>query len=551
MKQKTHGYPQAILDAILDSSEDSIISRDVDGIITTWNKGAERIYGYKAKEVIGKSITLLAPPHKKSEIKDIIARLKKGKKITSYETVRIRKDGKQIVVSLSVSPIYDEGKRVVGAVTIAREVTERIYLEHKFEFLANASKVLSSSLDYKTTLHTIAKLAVPHLADWCTVDMLDEEEKPKLAALAHIDPKMVKWGRQFRKKRPIDMSSSTGLPKVLRTGKSEIYPFISDALLRKSTTNEEELTLLRTIGFTSVMIVPIVSDNKVVGAITFVSTDSGRRYTKSDLTMVEELANRVALAIENARLYKEAQDAILLRDEFISIASHELKTPITSLKAYAQLLKQHAIKNKVLLESKYLDKMSEQINKMAKLISDLFDVSKMQLGRLDFNEEIFDITQLTKDTVDIVQQTSIKHTITVLPTPKLWVKGDKDRISQILINLLTNATKYSPEATKVFVIIEKEAGNVRISVKDYGIGIEKKNLRKIFNRFYQAPGEKEFPGLGLGLYISFQIAKKHGGSLIVKSRPKKGSTFTLELPLVKDISSKKTPSLKHHVNTPM
>jgi GAF domain-containing protein len=188
------------------------------------------------------------------------------------------------------------------------EIAQRKQIEYNLRFLAEANKLLASSLDYETTLTHVTYLAVPHIADWCSVDMRTEEGIQQLA-VAHVDPEKVQWAKELNRNNPPDMQAPGGLPNVLCTGKAEFYPVIDDAFLIAAAHNEEELALLRAIGFRSVMVVPLLIQGKAIGAITFVSAESGRYYTQTDLSMAEELASRAALAIQNAQLYREAQQS--------------------------------------------------------------------------------------------------------------------------------------------------------------------------------------------------------------------------------------------------
>lgn len=429
---------------------------------------------------------------------------------------------RRIALTLDNARLYQEAQE---------EIAERKQIEQNLRFLSEASKLLASSLDYHTTLTHVTYLAVPHIADWCSVDMRTDEGIQQLA-VAHVDPEKVQWAKELNRKNPPDPHARTGLPNVLRTGRAEFYPEISDALLVASARNEEHLALARAIGFSSVMIVPLLIQNEAIGAITFVTAESGRHYTQADLSMAEELASRAALAIQNARLYSEAQKAIGIRDDFISIASHELRTPITSLKMYTQVLQKQLSKKGETSFNHSLSRMDAQLNKLTGLISDLLNISKIELGRLEFQEEWFNLDEVVKEACEAVQQIATKHTIHIEGSIVQPVWGDKDRIGQVVTNLLTNAIKYSPQAQKVVVRLQAEPDNALVSVQDFGIGIDSEHLNKIFTRFYRVsdPEEKTFPGLGIGLYLSYEIIKRHHGSVMVASKKGKGSVFSFSLP---------------------
>ena len=428
-----------------------------------------------------------------------------------------------------------DNTRLFQAVQI--ELTERKQIEQNLRFLAEASKILASSLDYQTTLTNVTQLAVPHIADWCTVDMQREQGIQQLA-LAHVDPEKVAWARELNRTNPPDPQSAHGLPNVLRTGISEFYPDITDDLLIASARNEEELALLKKLRLTSSMTVPLLVRGKAIGAITFIIAESGRHYSKTDLSMAEELASRAALAIENARLYSEAQNAIRLRDEFIATASHELRTPLTSLKMYTQVLHKQFTKqgDESLIRS--LTKMNAQIGKLAALIEDLLNVSKLEHGKLAFHQEAFDLGETIKETVEQLQH-GIRHTIQIEGEVAEPVWGDKERIGQVLTNLLTNAAKYSPKADAVIVRMADEQGMAVVNVQDFGIGIAPEHLQHIFDRFYRVndPEEKTYPGLGIGLHIAHEIITRHNGTMGVISTKGQGSTFCFTLPYASKVQA--------------
>lgn len=413
------------------------------------------------------------------------------------------------------------------------DITARRVGEKNFQFLAEASRLLASSLDFQTTLNNVAKLAVPEIADWCAIDLLDSKGELAQVAVAHKDPKKVKWAKELRKADPPDLNDPTGIPNVIRTGKSEFYPEITDELLVKVAKSKKQLKLMRDLGFTSAMVVPLCKEGKCIGGITFVTTETKKRYTKTDLIMAEELANRASIALENAGLYKASQEAVELRDNFISVASHELKTPVTSVKMFTQVLKHHSEQIGDQKAVEQLSTMDKQLNKLTELIYNLLNVSKIQAGRMEFKQELFDFDKSVKEVIDVLQQTSPKHKIEVQGETRKKIVGDEERIGQVVNNLVANAIKYSPKAKKVIICLESDKESVKVAVKDFGIGMHTEHLGKIFERFYRVydTTDKTFPGLGIGLYISQEIVKRHGGKLWVESDIGKGSTFYFTLPV--------------------
>jgi len=447
------------------------------------------------------------------------------------------KKGK-IFDNLTTDQFYETSQNIGVLIdTLASKIAftyhgERQYIENNLRYLAEASRILSSSLDYETTLNTIAKLAVPQIADWCAIDIL-EEGTVKQVAVAHKDPKKVKWAKQLRKVNPVDLNQATGTAKVLRTGEPEFYPVITDEMLVKSARSKDQLKLVRQLEFKSAMIVPISTKDKPIGTITFVTTETNRHYTDADLLMARELATRASVAIENASLYRGSQEAISIRDEFISVASHELKTPVTSVKMFTQVLKKHSEQIGDSKAVEHLSKMDKQINKLTELIYDLLNVSKIQAGKMEFSKKEFDFDTSVKEIIDILQPTSDKHKLILKGKTGKTIYGDEERIGQVINNLISNAIKYSPRSKKIIIKLSTKNDWVKVDITDFGIGMAKAHLPKIFERFYRVydNNDKTFPGLGIGLYICSEIIKRHGGKFGVESNLGQGSTFSFSLPI--------------------
>lgn len=530
--------PKTVVDSnyyidLVASADPAVITLDEKFNIVTWNRGAERMYGYKKKEALGENVTFLSAVFSEDIRRDESLDEAGRKGIWRGEVVQKKKDGNIIHVFSSISRIKNQSGQKTGYVAVNRDISDMKFHEDNLIFLSDASKILASSLDYRTTLHTVAKLAVPAIADWCAVDVVTSEGILQLAVV-HKDPKKVKWAKALRKKSPLDTNATTGMLNVLRTGKSEFYPLVTAKMLIEAAKTKAELKLFRNLRLTSAMLVPLLIRNRTIGVISLVSAESGRHYTKADLVTAEELAVRASLAIENSRLYTEAQNAISIRNEFVSIASHELKTPITSLKVYAEILKKK-LKDADPKYMQYLDKVEGQVDKMTMLIHDLLDISKIQSGRMEFNMKKFDLNKLVQETAGMIKQTTEKQKIKVVGKIGKEVLGDRERISQVIVNLLTNAIKYSDKSKEIIVSLKSDKDFASVTVKDFGIGIGKEFQVKIFERFYRAddPKVKTYPGIGMGLYIAAQIVERHGGKISVDSEKGKGSTFTFSIPYSK------------------
>ncbi len=506
-----------------------------------WTKEFEALYGYPNGGFKGgnmESWSKLIHPHDRKHVADetisALSSPDKAELNIEFRVIWPDKSTHHLITRAQITRDSKGKPLEVSGVNI--DITDRKQLEINLHYLSEASKTLSSSLDYKETLTAVARLGVPEIADWCAVDMLGADGKTiERLAVEHSDPKKVKWAWELYEKDRPHMDKPSGVTNVLQTGKSLFMAVVTDDMLVQSAKTKEELALLRKINFKSVMLTPLIVEGKAIGVLTFVTAETARTFTQADLTIAEEVASRAALAIHNARLFSDIQAAVAIRDEFISVASHELKTPVTSLKMYTQIVHRQ-------LENRGEDtlvvpisKMNNQIDKLTLLINDLLNISKIQLGKLEFTEESFDLCVVLKDTIDSIQSSTSTHKITLIGTFKKEVWGDKDRVSQVITNLLTNAIKYSPDAHKVKVLVSEETDQAKVSVQDFGIGIDKEQQQKIFNRFYRVSGleEKTFPGLGIGLYISNEIIKRHGGTLTVKSIKGKGSQFIFTLPYKK------------------
>lgn len=680
----TEEEARTLLAAIVESSDDAILSKSLDAIVTSWNRAAERMYGYTAEEIIGRPITILAPPDRPHEIPRIMAQIRQGQRVSRLETVRVRKDGERIDVAITVSPVRDSTGRIVGASTIARDITgyrqaerqraelldrERIArrraedAEHRLAFLAQASNVLASSLDYEATLAAVSRLAVPHIADWCAVYIREDGGEVRLLDVAHVDPARVRLARELTERYPYDPDATTGVPNVIRTRQSELISELTGDLLGEAP-DPDILDIVRELQLHSFMTVPLVARGRVLGAISFVGAESGRRFTADDLALAEDLAHRAALAVDNARLFRDssqtaAQQAAILehmadgvlmldvdsrvtymnqvarsllgiggtgmslhdlivatqstlptgeslseeetalahalrgevvlnaerrlravgsgesrtihlsvspvttgdgvavgavavlhdvtaerdlehqKDAFLAAAAHDLKTPLTTIKGTAQVMQRRLDRGDYQRLADGLAQIDSTTTRMARLVNELVDISRLQMGgTLELHLMPDDLYAAIRHVVAEAQRATDRHRIT-LATDLTTLAGlwDAERLERVLDNLLSNATKYSPEGGEIEVSVScqpaPKGSEAVITVRDEGIGIPSQDLPHIFERFYRAGNVTQgIPGTGIGLVGVKQIVEQHGGTITVDSREGQGSTFTISLPIV-------------------
>ena len=587
--------------AIVASSDDAIVSKTLQGIITSWNKAAEKIFGYSAKEAIGQSITIIIPPERLHEEKMIIEKISQGKPVEHFDTIRVRKDGTPINISVTISPIKNKNGEIIGASKIARDISKQKLLEKQVQeseakfrqlFDSNIIGMFISDFDGKflegnDTLLKITGYTRKDLhAGKIRRQVLTLPEEQYLSNQAIEDLK--KKGSSSAYEKSYIRKDGTHIPVLIAVTRIDdsqtAIGFVLDISEQKKAQEElrrnqeqyrlvfEHATDLITVVdpqcnyiFASPSHIPVLgyTPKELIGINAFdlihpddidnakkefgkaLKGDIGNalyrfKHKTGTWLIIESTGSAIfneehqpTMVVITSHDVTQRTELEQRKDEFISIASHELKTPITSIKVFTQLLLRHNQKLKDNKTVTYLGKMELQIDKLTKLIGDLLDISKIQAGKLTFHKETFPMQKLITETIEIMQTTTDRQTIQMKGTVAGNVVGDRDRISQVLINLISNAIKYSPNANKVVVHILEKDGETIIGVQDFGIGIPQEFQDKIFDRFFRVSGESEktYPGFGIGLYISSEIIKRHNGKLWVESKKGKGSTFYFSLPV--------------------
>ena len=674
------------LAAIVEFSDDAIVSKDLQGIITSWNRAAERMFGYTAAEAVGRSITLIVPEERLSDEDLVLGEIRAGRAVDHFETIRRRKDGTYLPVSLTVSPIHAADGTIVGASKVARDISERRRAEaalaeaevrqldlqqrlvalvaasgtlfgspkiddvmpaivvimrtllsadayavwrldavskqwyiaasqgvsealsrnlvasfrgeevdpltftepllvdgatetpllkeradalraegiesvmavpltiagrgsgtlvfyyrnrHSFSevevqtaralsnlaaaalasadlfeeqrksreraeranrqaaFLAEASAALGSSLDYEETLRTVAQLAVPQIADWCAVDVVDEHDAVQRLAVSHVDPAQAE-------------TAGSAVGDVIHFGAPLMRP--------------------------NVIIVPLAAHRRTFGALTFVYAESQRTYSDVDFRFAQDVAYRAALAVENARAYRQVHAANRAKDEFLATLSHELRTPLNAVLGWARMLRGGAVGPEKMARA--FEVIERNALAQLDLVEDLLDLSRVITGKFRLDVQPVNLTTTIYAAVEAIQPAATAKGITVNveagPAEGL-ISGDEARLQQVIWNLLSNAIKFTPRGGRVAVALRRHESQIDIEVSDTGEGIEPLVLPYVFDRFRQGDSgtTRIHQGLGLGLAIVRHIVELHGGRVNVTSPGRgQGATFVISLPFV-------------------
>jgi PAS domain S-box-containing protein len=701
------------LAAIVDSSDDAIISKDLNGTILSWNRRAEVMFGFTAEEAVGQSITIIIPQDRRFEEAEVLRHVRAGEPVEHFETVRQRKDGTTLFISLTVSPIRDLDGSVIGASKIARDISDRKQAEslsadlqrrllaliaasgsllrsprlddvlpailnlatellsadgyaiwrcddentwrvvsssgvsdeftgrlvseadrgmgsltdplavedvltsvrlegrreayrlegiqsilavplligsrnsgslvtyyrtrHSFTdvevqtgralgnlaaaaittaelyeeqhrsreaaerlnrraaFLAEASALLAGSLDYQATLRAVANLAVPHIADWCAVDIVDDRGEIQRLAVAHVDPAKVEYARVLGEQYPQDRESPDGIHAVIRTGRAAMLAEIPDELIAARARTPEHLRIIRELGLTSYICVPLIAHGRTLGALTFVSAESGRRYDEHDLRFAEDVAYRAALAVDNAHTYRHVSAANRAKDEFLATLSHELRTPLNAVLGWARMLREGGVREE--RRAHALEVIERNAGAQLRLVEDLLDVSRIITGKFRLDVQQVDVSSTIEAALEAVQPAAMAKRIQLrkaLDPTAGTLHGDAGRLQQMVWNLLANAVKFTPHGGFVQITLRRAVSVLEIEVSDNGEGLIPDVLPFVFDRFRQADSgpSRGHMGLGLGLAIVRHIAELHGGAVSASSPgPGQGATFRITLPV--------------------
>jgi PAS domain S-box-containing protein len=530
------------LSTALRSIGDAVITTDTQGRVTFLNPMAAELTGWSAEDAEGRSLSevfVIVDEHTRAPVTNPVEMvLERGAVVgLANHTLLLRTDGTELAIDDSAAPIKSARGELAGVVLVFRDVTAERRERERREFLSRAMLELNASLDYERTLATVARLAVPRIADWCAVDVVEDGVVRRLA-VAHVDRAKVQWVEELQRRYPPDPEAPRGAHRVLQTAQAEMIARISPELLEAAARDAEHLALIRQLELRSYVAVPMTHADKTFGVITLVMAESGREYDDKDLALATALADRAAIAVENARLFRAAEqarsDAVLAnraKDEFLAILGHELRNPLAPIVTALELMKQggdrgHEHERQVI---------ERQVKHVVRLVDDLLDVARIVRGAVALSNERLLVEDVVAKAVELASPLleERRHSIELELPPGLTLVGDGVRLIQVLTNLLNNAAKYTEPHGKITVRVESDAATVTFRIRDSGMGIAPDMQSRIFDMFVQAPQaiDRAQGGLGLGLTIVQSLVRLFGGTVSAHSEgPGQGSEFIVNLP---------------------
>jgi PAS domain S-box-containing protein len=528
---------EARFSGIISMSSDAIIVIDEHQQITLFNPGAERIFGYSSAEMVGAPLETLLPerlsaPHRR-HVADFAAGPETARSMAEHlmaPVVGRRKNGDEFPAEASISKLEIAGSAVL---TVAlRDITVRERLAKRQRFLFEMGTVLASSLDYEQTLVNVGQLVVRDHADWCIIDLVEQENRVRRLKVVNADPQNASLAAQLEQVS-LDRGRSHLTKPALDTRRAFVVERVTRRDLESFAQNAEHLALLRTLDPKSIMGLPLIARGELLGALVLISCTPSRLYRQDDVHFGETLADRAALAIDNGRLYQTAVRATCLRDETLGVVAHDLRNPLSAIMIESAVLRRRGPDpERRNLES--VDAISLAANRMNRLIQDLLDVTLIESGQLGLQRKPLSIRQLVSEAIETQRPLAAASGLDVrvdLTDDLPQITADRHRLLQVLENLIGNALKFTPPGGHITIGAASRGAEALFRVVDNGCGIAPSDAPHVFDRFWQAKkGRSE--GAGLGLPIARGIVEAHAGRIWVESLPGGGTSFFFTIPTV-------------------
>lgn len=545
LRTKELSQANAFLDTVIENIPNMIFVKDAESLkFVRFNRAGEELIGIAREELLGKGDEDFFPESEAKNFQERDRAVIAGRILVDIPEESLSTKNGQRTLHTKKLPVFDQSGKARYLVGISEDITEKKKIEkerlqfmaekiekkearrtaERFKFLAEASALLGSTLDYEKILKKLTQLSVPRMADWCSIDLIQNDRSVKQIAVAHSKFAHIENSKITQDQYPAYISSMMGSRHVIESGQASIVSEVSEDL--------------KQLGFCSYICAPIRSRGKVLGALTLVTSDESQRlYSQADLHLLVDIAERAGAAVENSQLYKEANHLNRVKDEFLATLSHELRTPLNVILGHAEILNSEKEKPDMKQIKMSVDAIYRNAKTQTGLINDLLDVSSIITGKISYKPDHVNPVEIIENIVESLQATAnakvIRLVYDVSRAPR-HVYADATRLHQIVWNLMSNAIKFTPQGGKVSVTAEMKDDHWEVTVTDNGRGIDPDFLPYVFDRFRQedASVTRSYGGLGLGLSIVRHLSELHGGSVHVTSEGKgKGATFRVTFPL--------------------
>jgi PAS domain S-box-containing protein len=517
---------------LLDAVGQAVIATDRTGRIVYWNGPAAKLFGLTAAEAQGRSIIDVMPDP--SGRPGTLDRLRRG--IASSGEVEVRRpDDVRLTVLFNDAPIRDDDEEwPIGLVRIATDMTVRKHTERAQRLLADAGSALASSMDYETTIRSVARLCVPAFADCCLIDVVEDDGTPRRLEAVHVDGRLEADVRTTGASLEVGVAAQSPIAEVMRTGLPRYYPHITESTLRQLS-DTAHARWLRRLGFTTAIITPLRAAGQTLGAISFYRRAPDTAYAEADLLLAEEVANRAAAAIQQARLFESATVASRAKSDFLAVMSHELRTPLTTITGYTDLMLADVPTALPPKHRAYVERIRLAASHLLSLIEQILVYARLETSREELQPERIAVSEVLRDAAALIEPVARERGIRFSVQPvsaDTFIESDKTKLRQILLNLLANAVKFTDEG-EVRLAATELNGRVVFTIRDTGIGIDPDHLASIFEPFWQVDqsSTRRAGGAGIGLSVTRKLAHMLGGEVAVASDPGGGTTFTVRLPI--------------------
>ena len=543
LEQERHAS-DAMFASILAIAADAVVTVDESYRIVHFNKGAEEIFGWSTADVLGQSLNVLLPERFRAHHHEFIDQFARGQDSARRmghrrEVAGRRRDGTEFPAEASISKLdLPGGRRVFTAVV--RDITERRRAQESERFLADTSARLSASLGYEEVLQTIAECATPTLADACLVDVIDGAQFVRRAADGPVPNESL---RALAAESRLSWDSPSPVIDVMRRGRPELVPEIDDAWLEAHEDDPESLSRWRRLGIRSMLVVPLTAGERTLGAVTLLALNGRPAFGADARVLAEKFASHASLALENARLYREAKRATEGRDQVLGVVSHDLRNPLSAIAMCAKVLRDDDGQMSAEERESLLTTIVQSADWMNRLIQDLLDVASIETGRLSLERGRQAAPALVSQAARMFEVEASQRRVQLeasAPSELPPVQVDASRIVQVLGNLLNNALKFTPDGGRIAVGAEARGGSVVFFVSDSGPGIPLADQPRVFDRYWQSRRTANKRGTGLGLSIAKGIIEAHGGRIWIESTPGEGAKFLFTIPVETSAASPST-----------